>query len=200
MGPVAAPSDLIRRHPAEWRAAIRHPFLTGVRDGSIPVGAFNCWLQQDYLFVGDLLAFQARLLAMAPRSGQSVLATGLVALEAELTWFEQHLTQRELPSAAPRHTTTDAYRAELDGLLSEPFEVGLSALWALELAYLEAWRGAAPGAGEYHEFVEHWTAPAFAAYVARLEAHAADSPAAEEAWLRIVRLERAFWDLALEAL
>ncbi len=70
---------------------------------------------------------------------------------------------------------------------------------AVERAYLEAWRGAAPRASEYREFVEHWTAPAYANYVAGLEVHATDSPAAEAAWLRIVRLEREFWDMALGA-
>jgi len=60
----------------------------------------------------------------------------------------------------------------------------------MELAYLEGWRRAAPGASKYREFVEHWTAPAFASYVADLEVHATDSPAAEAAWLRIVCLER----------
>jgi formylaminopyrimidine deformylase / aminopyrimidine aminohydrolase len=190
--PVAA-SDLLRRHDAEWRAATCHPFL----DGVLPVGAFIAWLQQDYLFVNDLLAFQARLLARAPRSGQSVLAAGLVALEAELTWFEEQLTRRGLPLVTARHPITDAYREELERLTTEPAEVGISALWALELAYMEAWRGAAPGASEYREFVEHWTAPAFAHYVAGLEVHATDSPAAEAAWLRIVRLEREFWDMAV---
>jgi formylaminopyrimidine deformylase / aminopyrimidine aminohydrolase len=194
--PVAA-SDLLRRHDAEWRAATCHPFLDGVRDGGLPVGAFIAWLQQDYLFVNDLLAFQARLLARAPRSGQSVLAAGLVALEAELTWFEEQLTRRGLPLVTARHPITDAYREELERLTTEPAEVGISALWALELAYMEAWRGAAPGASEYREFVEHWTAPAFAHYVAGLEVHATDSPAAEAAWLRIVRLEREFWDMAV---
>lgn len=195
----AATSDLLRRHDREWQAATCHAFLDGVRDGRLPLGAFIAWLQQDYLFVNDLLAFQARLLAGAPRSAQSVLAAGLVALEAELTWFEEQLTRRGLPLVAARHPTTDAYREELERLITEPVEVGISALWALELAYLEAWRRAAPGAFEYREFVEHWTAPAFAHYVAGLEVHATDSPAAEAAWLRIVRLEREFWDMALEA-
>jgi len=163
------------------------------------LGAFIAWLQQDYLFVNDLLNFQARLLAAAPRSAQAVLAAGLVALDAELTWFEGHLAQRGLPLVTVRHPTTDAYREELDRLLTEPFEVGISALWALELAYLEAWHGAAPGASEYREFVEHWTAPAFVDYVARLEVLATDSAAADVAWLRIARLEQQFWDMALEA-
>ena len=192
-----ATSELIQRHAKAWRAATAHPFLDRVRDGDLPEGAFAAWLQQDHVFVGDLLAFQARLLAKSPRSAQKVLAAGLVALEAELTWFEQIAVRDGVVLGATRHPTTEAYRVELDRLLLEPFDVGITGLWALELAYLEAWRGAAPGALEYRAYAEHWTVPEFADYVASLEVHAKDSPAAEAAWLRIVHLEREFWDMAL---
>ena len=192
-----AASDLLQRHPAAWRAATLHPFLLGVHDGDLAEGAFAAWLQQDHLFVSDLLGFQARLLAKAPRPAQKVLATGLVALEAELTWFEEITIRDGVVLNRSRHPATDAYRAELDHLLMEPFEVSITGLWAVELAYLEAWRGAAPGASQYREYVEHWTAPVFADYVAGLELHASDSPAAEAAWLRIVHLEREFWDMAM---
>jgi thiaminase/transcriptional activator TenA len=193
-----AASELLQRHAPAWRAATAHPFLDGVRRGDLPPGALAAWLEQDHLFVCDLLAFQARLLAKAPRSAQKVLAAGLVGLESELTWFEARAVGEGLRLPAARHPTTEAYRAELERLLAEPFEVGITSLWGLERAYLEAWRGAAPGAPPYREYVEHWTAPEFADYVAGLEAHATASPAAEAAWLRIVGLEREFWDLALE--
>src|SRR5487761_419279 len=190
-------SKLLQRHPQAWRAVTDHPFLDGVRDGDLPEGAFAAWLQQDHLFVSDLLGFQARLLAGAPRSAQKVLAAGLVALEAELTWFEENAVRDGLVLGATRRLATEAYRTELDRLLTEPFEVGITGLWALELAYLEAWRAAAPGAPEYREYVEHWTVPEFVDYVTSLEVHLSDSAAAEAAWLRIVHLEREFWDMAL---
>lgn len=192
-----AASELIQRHAQAWRAATAHPFLDGVRDGNLPDGAFAAWLQQDHLFISDLLAFQAQLLARAPRPAQKVLAAGLVALEAELTWFEENSVRDGLPLGAAPHPTTEAYRREFERLLMEPFGVGVTGLWALERAYLEAWRGAAPGAPRYREYVEHWTVPEFADYVAGLEVHAQDSGAAEAAWLRVVDLERKFWDLAL---
>jgi thiaminase/transcriptional activator TenA len=192
-----AASELLQRHADAWRAATVHPFLLGVHDGDLVEGAFATWLRQDHLFVIDLLGFQARLLAKAPRSAQSVLAAGLVALEAELTWFEECADRDGLALGGTRHRTTEAYRAELDRLLMEPFDVGMTGLWALELAYLEAWRGAAPGAPEYRPYIEHWTVPEFGQYVTGLELHASDSPAAEAAWLRIVHLEREFWDMAM---
>ena len=101
----AATADLLRRHNREWQAATCHAFLDGVRDGRLPLGAFIAWLQQDYLFVNDLLAFQARLLAGAPRSAQSVLAAGLVAPEAELTLVRRtaHAARTSAGGGAPPH-------------------------------------------------------------------------------------------------
>lgn len=198
-------SDLLERHPAAWREAIRHPFLDGVRDGTLPAGAFESWLAQDYLFVADLLAFQARLLARAPRPAQAVLAGGLVALEAELGWFESKAAERGLVLEAPRRSTAAAYRDLLTRLDGEPYPAGIIALWALERAYLEAWKSASPGHPDYREFVEHWTTAEFADYVAGLEEAA--SPAlgtssenergrAEVAFLEVVGIERDFWNMA----
>ena len=55
------------RHATAWSHATRHPFLEAVRDGPLTESAFEAWLAQDYRFVSDLLAFQGRLLARAPR-------------------------------------------------------------------------------------------------------------------------------------
>jgi len=192
-------AELPSRHADAWRAATRHPFLDGVRTGTLPAQAFAAWLAQDYRFVSDLLPFQARLLARSDRSGQEVLAGGLVALVAELGWFERQAQERGLELSVPRGSVTAAYRDCLDELERGPSEVALLALWALERAYLEAWRSAAPGDADYREFVAHWTTPAFAGYVAALEAAAdealgpAHQRAAEAAFLAVARLERDFW-------
>jgi thiaminase len=193
--------ELLARHAAAWRAASRHPFLDGVRDGTLPEGAFATWLVQDHLFVQDLLQFQARLLARAPRHAQPVLAGGLVALEAELTWFEEQASQLSLELTGERHPTTEAYRRFMASLDARPFAAALTALWALERAYLEAWSAASPGADAYRPFVEHWTVPEFAAYVAALAAAAdralaEDDTGAEAAFLETARLEAAFWEMS----
>jgi hypothetical protein len=74
--PAGTPSVAILRGVLDrlWTAATRHPFLDAVREGTITDSAFDRWLGQDALFVGDLLTFQARLLARAPRPAQAVLA------------------------------------------------------------------------------------------------------------------------------
>jgi formylaminopyrimidine deformylase / aminopyrimidine aminohydrolase len=195
-------TDLLARHHAAWQSATRHPFLDSARDGTLAQSAFERWLRQDALFVAELLRFQARLLARAPRPDQAVLASGLVALDAELTWFEQHTRSRILSAdVAPLPATLDyrAYLAQLDG---GPYELAIVALWTIERAYLDAWLSAWPGAPAYREFVKHWTVPAFADYVERLQI-AADAALArgapeqaEHAFERIAALERAFWDMA----
>jgi thiaminase/transcriptional activator TenA len=204
--PAGSTADLLRRHAGAWRGATRHPFLDAVRDGALPAGAFAAWLAQDYLFAGDLLAFQARLLARAPRPAQAVLAGGLVALEAELTWFEEQAAGWGVALGAERHPVTAAYRALLGRLQRGPYPAAAVGLWALERAYLEAWRTAAPSGAAFRPFVEHWTVPAFAAYVDRLAGVADTALAgppgarrarpAEAALLDVARLERQFWDMA----
>lgn len=198
-------SRLLDRHQEEWREATHHPFLEAVSEGSFPAGSFEAWLAQDYLFASDLLVFQSRLLARTPRPAQAVVAGGLVAIEAELGWFEEKARERGLDLETPRHPTTVAYRDLMTVLEGEPYPVAVTALWAIEQAYLEAWRGAAPGYPDYREFVEHWTTEEFAGYVAGLR-EAADAALetagederkqAEAAFLEVARLEREFWEMA----
>jgi thiaminase len=198
-------SRLLDRHQEEWREATHHPFLEAVSAGSFPVGSFEAWLAQDYLFASDLLVFQSRLLARTPRPAQVVVAGGLVAIEAELSWFEEKARERGLDLETARHPTTVAYRDLMMVLDQEPYTVAVTALWAIEQAYLEAWRGAAPGHPDYREFVEHWTTEEFAGYVAGLReaANAALETAGEDerkqakaALLEVARMEREFWEMA----
>lgn len=197
-------ADLLVRHESCWLRATRHRFLSAVRDGSLPESAFDTWLAQDYRFVGDLLRFQARLLGRAPRSAQTVLAAGAVALVDELTWFEQHADERRIDLAAAPGPATRAYRRLLELLDDAEFPVALAMLWTLERAYLDSWSFAAPGAGAYREFVAHWTTPEFAGYVSALEAAVDGTPSPgatlDTAFISVVEAEVQFWDMAVEGL
>ncbi len=177
-----------------WERATRHPFLVAVRDGTLPTAAFDTWLAQDHLFVADLLWFQARLLARAPRAAQPVLVAGATALVDELTWFEGLATQRRLGLGAPAQPATLAYRRLLERLDRAAPDDAMTALWALEQTYLEAWRFAAPGAEPYREVVGHWTTPAFADYVGRLAVACTsrEGPLVDE----VLAHEIAFWEMA----
>ena len=43
--PSVPVADLLTHLSGEWRAATRHPFLSGVRDGTVPPPAFDTWLK-----------------------------------------------------------------------------------------------------------------------------------------------------------
>jgi thiaminase/transcriptional activator TenA len=143
-----------------------------------------------------LLTFQARLLARAPRAAQSVLAGGCSALVAELDWFEVQATQRGIDlKQDPLHQTV-AYRALLQRLDAEGFDAAVTALWVLERVYLLAWSAAASPSSPFTEFVEHWTAPAFAEYVDKL-GELADVSGRDQLVGAVLSHEIAFWDMAL---
>jgi len=104
---------------------------------------------------------------------------------------------------APRHPTGAAYRVFLRSLEREPYPAAITALWALERAYLEAWKDAPPGHPEYRECVKHWTTPDFAKYVTELEQAAdralepgGERERVEAAFLDVARLERDFREMA----
>ena len=192
--------------PGLWERATRHPFLRQVGQGR--AAFFDVWLAQDALFVADLVVFQSRLVARAPRSAQAVIAGGVVGLVAELDWFDQQADALGVPAevaaagAAPA-VATRSYRAFLRRLDAEPYPRAVVALWVLERVYLEAWRyaGSCGSAGPHAAAVAHWTEPAFAAYVTELEdlaAAAADELGGEvrDVVTAVLVHEAAFWDMA----
>ncbi|QBD83719.1 TenA family transcriptional regulator [Ktedonosporobacter rubrisoli] len=197
------PLQLIERHAAEWHAATHHSFLQAVSNGSLAPQAFSAWLVQDYHFAQGELAFQARLLAQAPRSDQALIINGLIAMNAELSWFESKADEFQLSLHDPALPVTVAYGEFMHGLEHAAYPVALMSMWAIEYAYLEAWKTALPGSPKYREFVERWTNPAFQTFVGELEQAAAAALSSFEAdkevdaaFLDIARLEREFWDMA----
>ncbi|AHC23721.1 MULTISPECIES: thiaminase II/PqqC family protein [Mycobacteriaceae] len=178
-----------------WAAATRHPFLDAVRDGTVAASSFDRWLSQDALFVADLLTFQARLLARAPRSAQGVLAGGCAALVAELDWFDGHAADRGLAPEPEPLPTTLAYRELLRRLDSEPFEAAATGLWVIERVYLLGWTSAKSADSPYSEFIDHWTVPEFADYVDGLAVLAQPQRHADLVD-EVLRLEVDFWNMA----
>ena len=201
---------LLFRHAAAWQAATVHPFLAGVRDGSVPEDSFDRWLAQDYLFAQALVRAQSRIAAAAaPLADVGLLAGGVVATVGELGWFEEMAARRGVALDAPIHPATRAYCDFLLALTYSAYPAQITAIWALERTYLESWEGARPGAQPYREFVERWTTGAFRSYVGDLQAAvdrqlvASDGEQAreaEEAFVWVTHYERGFWDMAMSGL
>ena len=199
---------LLARHAAAWQAATVHPFLAGVRDGSLPADSFDRWLAQDYLYARALVRAQSRIAAEAPFADVGLLAGGVVATVQELAWFEEMAARRGVALDVPMHPANRAYCDFLLALTYSAYPAQITAIWALERTYLESWEGARPGAEPYREFVERWTTDAFRSYVGDLQtvvdrelASSAGEQAQEaaDAFVWVTRHERGFWDMAMSS-
>ena len=139
MGEAMTADALVSRHTTDWRAATVHPFLAGVRDGSVPEDCFDRWLAQDYLFAQVLVRAQSRIAAAAPFADVGLLAGGVVATVGELGWFEQMAARRGVVLDAPMHPATRAYCDFLLALTYCGYPAQITAIWAVERTYLESW-------------------------------------------------------------
>jgi thiaminase len=206
MGEAMTADALVSRHEAAWRAATVHPFLAGVRDGSVPEDCFDRWLAQDYLYAQALMRAQSRIAAAAPLADVGLLAGGVVATVGEMGWFEEMAAQRGVVLDAPMHPTTRAYCDFLLALTYSSYPAQITAIWALERTYLESWDSARPGAQPYRDFVNRWTTDEFRSYVGdlqtcvdrQLEASIGEQAReAEDAFVWVTHYERGFWDMAM---
>lgn len=198
-------ASFIERGREAWLEATEHAsFIRGVRDGSLDPDSFDRWLVRDRLFVDGLYGAQARVLPLAEGDTRRALLDGLVALQAELDWFEEHAAKRSLALVTSPVDDCLEYVDYLHTMAFAPRAVAFTAIWAVERAYLDAWCAARPGAPEYVEFVEHWAHDGFARYVDRLRAGADealarasddDREAAYRAFRRVVGFERRFWEV-----
>jgi thiaminase/transcriptional activator TenA len=131
------------------------------------------------------------------------LIQNVAALEAELTWFEGRAKELDLSLNTAPHPVTAAYGTFMKTFEQLPFAAAMTATWAIERAYLEAWQSALPAEPSYREYVERWANPGFASFVGLLEqvtARALEAGDAdkevEAAFLQVAELERQFWDMA----
>ena len=200
--------QLIQKHSQVWQEATIHPFLDGCQSGAIAHEQFNTWLVQDYLFVRELTRLVARVLAVAPSHHFDLLLAGLNSLQDELQWFQEKAAERHLNLDTAKHKTCQAYCDFMESLGAKPYAVIATAFWAIELAYNQAWQLPGKMLEPYAEFADRWGNPGFTDYVNRLESQANKAlhnapeivrQEAEAAFLQVARLEKDFWQMALDA-
>ena len=197
---------VMSRHTAAWQAATVHPFLAGVRDGSLPEHSVDRWLAQDYLFARALVRAQSRIAATAPSPTSASSRAAWSPPLGSLGWFEEMAAGRGLALDAAMHPATRAYCDFLLALTYSSYPTQITAIWALERTYLESWDSARPGAQPYRDFVNRWTTDGFRSYVGdlqssvdrQLEASVGEQAReAEHAFFWVTHYERGFWDMAM---
>jgi thiaminase (transcriptional activator TenA) len=124
-----------------WEAHVRHPFVQGIGDGTLPEDRFRFYVRQDYLFLTDYGRLLALGAARAPRLGwmRRFAALAQSVLETEMDLHRQFaarwgVTAEQLESerTAP---ATDAYcdfllRTAALGDFSELVAALLPCMWS----------------------------------------------------------------------
>ncbi|HEY9666089.1 MAG TPA: hypothetical protein V6C91_04755 [Coleofasciculaceae cyanobacterium] len=200
--------QLLQDYSQAWHEATVHPFLEQCKLGTINLEQFNTWLVQDYLFVVEFTRLAGRVLAIAPSDHFDVLLGGLSALKDELNWFKAKALERNLNLATQKQPTCTEYCDFMHSLGTTPYPVQATAFWAIELAYNQGWQLPGTMPEPYAEFADRWGNPGFTDYVKLLEKQAnealktaseTEQYQAEDAFLKVAKLEKDFWQMAFNA-
>jgi thiaminase len=190
----------------EWAKANDHPFIRATADGSLPHDSFHAWIQQDNRFVEGLERFVRELIAVAPDEDVSGLESGLAALGPELNLFRDFARREAIPLGVSPSGTCSRYLEWLHSNVAVGYAHALTAYYACESSYLEAWthvRDRTGLGGPYEKWIENWTSEPFRAYVdwlaSRLDEQALGLTRESQQALRrvfrhTVELEVSFWD------
>ena len=213
-------SDRLREAAAPiWDACLRHPFVTGIGDGSLPVEKFQYYLLQDYLYLFDYARVFA--LGVVKARDMALMQTFTANLDAILGG-EMEIHRAYMKELGITQAQVSAVRPALDNLsytnymlsvahTGGPAEI-VAAILACSWSYAEIGQAlaAVPGAKE-HPFYGQWvrgyasedyaaTNQALIELMNTLAAGAGEEQLAylTEVFVNCSRYELGFWDMAWE--
>lgn len=213
-------SDDLRAAAADvWEAQHRHPFVTGVGDGTLPRENFRFWVRQDYVFLVEYARALALAAARAPdlptMRRLAELAHETLGTEMDLHrsfCAELGISPEEL-EAEPMAPTTRAYtdflvRMAAQGDFAEAAAAILPCMWGFsEVGRRLAERGR-PADPHYAAWIDAYASDAFAGLAAWCrevvdrageEAGPRTRSAMARAFVASSRYELAFWEMAFDA-
>jgi thiaminase (transcriptional activator TenA) len=187
------------------QAALAHPFVRGIADGTLERASYTAYIGQDAVFLEAFARAYALALAHSPDShGVEAFADLLAGVRDELR-LHRGVAQRwgvDPTSLAPA-TATRAYTEFLltTSAGADPGQICAAMTPCMRLyAFLGRELSRGPVAEAYREWVTTYADPGFEALAQRLEElldrYVADATAAAEAYRRAMRLELAFFDAA----
>lgn len=211
-------SDELRQKGAPiWDQEKRHPFVTGIGDGSLELEKFRYYMRQDYIFLIDF----SRAISLAVAKAQDVEDMGWFAkllhetLNTEMSLHVSFcadfgITEDELKSteASP---TTHAYTRHLiqsaySGGIGEVSTAILPCSWGYcEIGQMLADRGVPTSQPLYARWIEMYNSPEFAELAEWLRSFIdrtakgmgkSELQRMEEAFLVSSQYEYMFWDAA----
>jgi thiaminase/transcriptional activator TenA len=188
-------------------AALAHPFVRGIADGSLPEELFAGYVAQDAFFLEAFARGYALGVARSSdRAGLDAFADLLQGVREELRLHAGYAARWGIDLAGV--VPVPATLAYTDFLLATASlgDVGVLCAAMTPCMRLYAHLGAAVAAGaadRYREWVDAYSTPEFETLAGTLEGlldrYAGDTVAVREAYRRAMRLEVAFFDAALAA-
>ena len=185
-------------------AALAHPFVRGLGDGSLPTAVFQVYVAQDAVFLESFA--RAYALGLARSRDRATLEAFADLVAGVLEELRLHAAYAERWGAVAASEPLPATSAYTDFLLATAAlgEVGVTCAAMAPCMRLYAHLGQsldATAAGPYAEWVRTYADPGFEQLATTLEQlldrHAQDGPQVRQAYRRAMDLELGFFDGAM---
>lgn len=212
-------ADELRNHNAvDWDAAVNHPFVNQLLDGSLSDDDLRRYLVQDYQFCDAFTALLGQAVASAPSLPSRLVFAGVLGAFAsdENTYFQDCFEELDVPEADRTAPAVHAATRDFDALMrsalaTRSYPEVLAVLLVAEWLYGD-WAARAghpahwPAQAKHAEWIRLHNNAGYNAWVSWLrdefDAVEPSSPQQRqrvvETFAEAVRLERAFFDAALD--
>lgn len=210
-------TDELRRAAAPiWEADLKHPFVRGIADGTLPTEKFKFYLIQDYLFLLDYSRVFAHGVIKAHDEATMAMFAELLneTLNTEMDLHRGYCEKFGISAAemetAPIAPTTHAYTRHIlnvaeSGTLAELVAGVLPCQWGYaEIGTTLAEQGGSP-APLYQEWIDMYASPEFLALGKSLrgllngltaEYSSSERERIKNCFLMSSRYEYLFWEMA----
>lgn len=211
-------SDQLRHAGAElWATEQKHPFVTGIGDGSLSLDRFRYYMRQDYVYLIDF----CRVISLAVAKAENVEDMGWFAkllhetLNTEMALHVSFckdfgISEDDLKNTEPSPTTWAYTRHLLEtaysGSVADIAAVILPCSWGYcEIGQALADRGVPANQPLYGRWIDMYASDEFAAlaewlrsFIDRIAETSGDAERKkmESAFLKSSRYEYMFWDAA----
>jgi len=210
-------ADIEKQTQAVRQAILEHPFVTGVGDGSLPVGRFKHYITQDYAYLIDYSRVLAIASARAPKLEDMSWFAGLLdeTLNQEMALHRSYCQEfgigaQELEATEPAPTTLAYTSFLMKTAYNGSFGELLASLLPCQWGYWEIGdhlqkKGLPTSSPLYAQWIEMYSSDEFSALAHHIrdmtDRIGADSGSAElaamgQAYTNSVILEQRFWDMA----
>jgi thiaminase/transcriptional activator TenA len=167
-------SDQLRQAAADiWEAQHEHPFVAGIRDGTLDPERFRFYLRQDYLFLIDYARLLALACARAPRLElmERFAELAHTTLRTEMNLHRAYATEWKISATALEgerpHPVTRSYtdfllRTAALGDFAELVAALLPCMWGYSELGQRLAQGQPPAARRYARWIEMYSGQEFA--------------------------------------